>query len=558
MPKKLKIFLFSFLFFPLFVFAQGTKFYVDPNYDLYQREEIFATEIETSQRAHFFVDNDFLEFLTETQKAEIQKSLKSLGEEFDKKIYPVLTQNFGTEWTPGIDGDPKITILFHKMRKDAAGYFHSGDEYPKIQNPKSNQREMVYLNADNISSPLLKSFLAHEFVHLITFNQKNRNFGVEEETWLNEARAEYAPTLLGYDDEGGSTYLQMRINQFLKKPTDSIVEWSGEPADYGALNLFTHYLVERFGKEILIDSLHRKETGIASIDATLKDYGLKDTFSQTFIDWTITVLINDCEFDPKYCYKNKNLRNLRLLPEIVFLPLSGEAELSSQKSTQNFAGNWIRFIGGSEDLKIKFDGMGNFFRVPYITQDRSGNYKIDYFTLDENQKGEILIKNFRKEIVSVTIIPVAQTKISDFKGENLYFAYQAKIVKHEEKESEEISKLLAQIEQLKQQIAFYQQKINEILGKSQPISCKRIEKNLYYGLINDPQVRCLQEFLKAQGPEIYPEGLVTGNFLNLTKQAVIRFQEKYKEEILKPLGLEFGTGLVGPLTRAKINQLLQH
>jgi peptidoglycan hydrolase-like protein with peptidoglycan-binding domain len=96
------------------------------------------------------------------------------------------------------------------------------------------------------------------------------------------------------------------------------------------------------------------------------------------------------------------------------------------------------------------------------------------------------------------------------------------------------------------------------LGKSQPISCKKIEKNLYYGLINDPQVRCLQEFLKFQEPEIYPEGLVTGNFLNLTKQAVIRFQEKYKDEILKPLGLEFGTGFVGPLTRAKINQLLQH
>jgi hypothetical protein len=556
MPKKLKIFLFSFLFFPLFVFAQSTKFFVDPNYDLYQREEIFAQEIETSQRARFFVDNDFWEFLTETQKAEIQKSLKSLGEEFDKKIYPVLTQNFGTEWSPGVDGDPKITILFHKMRKNAAGYFNSGDEYPKIQNPKSNQREMIYLNADNISSPLLKSFLAHELVHLITFNQKNRIFGVEEEVWLNEARAEYAPTLLGYDDEGGSTYLQMRINQFLKTPTDSIVEWGGEGEDYATINLFIQYLVERFGKEILIDSLKRKETGILSIDNTLKDYGLKDTFSQTFIDWTIAVLINDCEFDPKYCYKNKNLKNIRLLPEIVFLPLSGEVELSSQKSTQNFAGNWIRFIGGSEDLKIKFDGMGNFFRVPYITQDRSGKYKIDYFTLDENQKGEILIKNFRKEIVSVTIIPVAQTKISGFKGENLYFAYQAKIVKHEEKESEEIEKLLAQIEKLKQQIAYYQQKINEILGKSQKISCHKIERNLYYGLMNDSEVRCLQEFLKLKEPEIYPEGLVTGNFLNLTKRAIIRFQEKYKDEILKPLGLESGTGFVGPSTRSKINQLL--
>jgi len=50
--------------------------------------------------------------------------------------------------------------------------------------------------------------------------------------------------------------------------------------------------------------------------------------------------------------------------------------------------------------------------------------------------------------------------------------------------------------------------------------------------------------------------LVTGNFLNLTQSAVIRLQEKYASEILNPLGLEKGTGYVGTLTRAQINQLL--
>ena len=74
---------------------------------------------------------------------------------------------------------------------------------------------------------------------------------------------------------------------------------------------------------------------------------------------------------------------------------------------------------------------------------------------------------------------------------------------------------------------------------------------------NNSEVRCLQEFLKAQGPEIYPEGLVTGNFLSLTKAALIRFQEKYALEILMPLGLQKGTGFVGPATRSKINELLR-
>jgi len=69
-------------------------------------------------------------------------------------------------------------------------------------------------------------------------------------------------------------------------------------------------------------------------------------------------------------------------------------------------------------------------------------------------------------------------------------------------------------------------------------------------------VKCLQTFLKNQGDDIYSEGYVTGNFLNLTKSAVIKFQEKYAFEILTPLGLSSGTGYVGTSTRAKINQIL--
>jgi len=64
-------------------------------------------------------------------------------------------------------------------------------------------------------------------------------------------------------------------------------------------------------------------------------------------------------------------------------------------------------------------------------------------------------------------------------------------------------------------------------------------------------VRQLQIFLKAQGPEIYPEGLITGYFGSLTQKAVQRFQEKYG---IAKAG-DPGYGYVGPKTRAKINAL---
>ena len=47
----------------------------------------------------------------------------------------------------------------------------------------------------------------------------------------------------------------------------------------------------------------------------------------------------------------------------------------------------------------------------------------------------------------------------------------------------------------------------------------------------------------------------TGTFGGLTRKAVIAFQEKYADEILKPAGLKKGTGYVGQLTNLKLNNL---
>jgi len=41
----------------------------------------------------------------------------------------------------------------------------------------------------------------------------------------------------------------------------------------------------------------------------------------------------------------------------------------------------------------------------------------------------------------------------------------------------------------------------------------------------------------------------------MTKAAVIKFQEKYKSEVLDPYRLKKGTGTVGPSTRKKMNEL---
>lgn len=82
-------------------------------------------------------------------------------------------------------------------------------------------------------------------------------------------------------------------------------------------------------------------------------------------------------------------------------------------------------------------------------------------------------------------------------------------------------------------------------------------KNLYPG-DQDPEVKALQQFLNNNGYTISTSGggrpgYETDYFGNLTKQALIKFQENYAAQILTPSGFSHGTGIFGPATRDFVN-----
>lgn len=86
------------------------------------------------------------------------------------------------------------------------------------------------------------------------------------------------------------------------------------------------------------------------------------------------------------------------------------------------------------------------------------------------------------------------------------------------------------------------------------------KKDLAYTM-TDADVLALQKFLNSVGFNVSPSGLgssgsETSYFGPRTKNALIKFQEAYKAEILTPLGLAHGTGFFGPKTRAFVNALL--
>jgi len=540
------------------ILGQSQNFFIDSSYDFRSREEVTAVLKKISQQAYFFVEEKWYQNLTDGEKEKVNQSLDFLAQEFDNVIYPKITALFGEEWRPGIDKDYRITVLFHQMKEGAQGYFNSGNEYLKVQNPKSNEREMVHLNSQTLLLDTAKIFLAHELVHLITFNQKERLRGVEEEVWLNEARAELAPTFLGYDQEAKFNNLSQRIKIFVENPNDSLTEWQGKSQDYGVVNVFFQYLLERYGKWILTNSLKSSKVGIPSLNEALKNQGFKEDLAQVFQDWVIAIYLNNCDFGKNYCYQNESLKNLRILPSLIYLPPTEKTEFSLNYSISQWSGNWYKIIGGGgEKLKINFQGDKRVnFKIIYILCQDNKSCQINNFLLSDEQKGEMLFDGFGKKFTSLTLIPLIQDKISGFGEKEPTFSFSLSAFIAQANFEKAIEELKIKIEELKKQIAFYQEKINQILNQKQKISCQKIESDLFFGMTNNSQVRCLQEFLKIKEPELYPQGLVTGNFFNLTLQAVIRFQEKYASEILTPSGLQKGTGYVGSATRNKINQLL--
>ncbi len=85
--------------------------------------------------------------------------------------------------------------------------------------------------------------------------------------------------------------------------------------------------------------------------------------------------------------------------------------------------------------------------------------------------------------------------------------------------------------------------------------CLRVfvfEKPLWFGM-KDSDVEKLQEFL-VQDKSIYPEGIISGYYGELTVKAVQRFQCKYNI-ICQGTPETTGYGLVGPKTKAKLNEI---
>jgi immune inhibitor A len=232
---------------------------------------------QVTARLIYITDNVY--FFADTAVRVKEDQVKNLVDNFQKNIYPTDRQFFGSEWTPGVDGDPHLYILYTyglggpEGGAITFGYFSSADEYSHLAHPRSNEKEMFYLNANatDVGDPVWNSILAHEFQHMIHWRH-DRN----EETWMNEGASDLAELLNGYDVGGHD-------DAFIRDPDLQLNAWSeggpgaGSIPHYGAAFLFMAYFLDRFGNEATQALVADPANGLTAVDDVLASRGITDT-----------------------------------------------------------------------------------------------------------------------------------------------------------------------------------------------------------------------------------------------------------------------------------------
>jgi len=307
-------------------------------------------------------------------------AMQELAATFENDIYPLDRDLFGSEWTPGIDNDQHLYILFfNNIGADTAGYFASENSYVNDLYSYSNEHEMFFMaSTPGFESDLyMYGVLAHEFQHMIHW-YRDQN----EELWLNEGAGDLGTFLAGYDEGGFDS-------DFLRNTDLQLTDWEAggdSSPHYGASFLFVLYFYDRFGDEATRALVASQQNGMDSIDSILADMNITDpntgeimTADNVFEDWTIANYINDPDLsDGIYYYPNyPGVPHASLTESITTCP-SGDLD----RTVSQYGTDYIR-LACSGTMNLVFEG--NTEATLFNTTAHSGSYAFWSNKGDESQ-----------------------------------------------------------------------------------------------------------------------------------------------------------------------------
>lgn len=292
--------------------------------------------------------NDVLYIWVEEGVRYDQRAIQRAADKFATETYPTNREFFGSEWSPGIDSDPRLHILHSvQLGGGIAGYFSGADAVSSLAQPFSNEREMFYINIDTTepNTEFYNGVLAHEFQHMIHWYQDKN-----ETTWVNEGLSELAMQLNGYDTGGADSV-------FSQVPDTQLTAWSDDPNNrtqyYGGSYLFMSYFLERFGNELMQAVIAEDANGAEGFTNVLEGAGLGLTFDDVFADWVVANLVDDPGLaDGQYGYQDLDLRPMARDLTLRRFPAQIESDVAQ------YGTDYVE-LRGTGNLAIDFRGAAS-------------------------------------------------------------------------------------------------------------------------------------------------------------------------------------------------------
>lgn len=273
-------------------------------------------------------------------------ALRLLSDEFDRFIYPSVRRWFGWEPFPGVDGDGRLTVLFHDVESNNGaagfgGYFSPADQIPRL--PNSNAREMLYLDVYALRDYDRFRFfnlVAHELTHLVNWNQRG-----SDERWLEEGRAAFAEWALY-----GNVHVDF-VEAYLADTSVSLAAQNDFATWYGGGFLWVLYLHDLLGRAFVEAFSREPGRGLRAVEGTLSRLRRTETLEDLLRGFALANLLNDRSAHPLGGYRNLRPEfRARKVRRWGGIPFRESLELGEGSSV------YVEVSNLSENLSVQVEG----------------------------------------------------------------------------------------------------------------------------------------------------------------------------------------------------------
>lgn len=356
---------------------------------------------------HCYVVVDDDEWNVTMNQADVDRIVQhfdreSIGGFAGQGIWDLNTSHFGPP--PDFDGLERVFLFYYRFNIAADGYFWVFDQFPDgTQSFASNECDVIYLATDSgqPASDYMLAVMAHEFEHLIHFNQDPN-----EVAWVDEGLAGLAMWLFGRPDT---------IAGFNSQPDNSLLVWNSAWADYIKTYLWSLYIYEQYGgRETIWDVVHDPATSMYGYKAALANQGYLTPTEDVFGDWAVANFLDDTTIpDGQYGYEGDTLP-----PFSTFITHSTyPAEFST--SVQPHAADYVRLLNFSGPPHIAFDGANaRDFRVTLLARDPILPTIVQPLDLDAAQDGALTFAaaaGYSQVVIAIANVSLAGTGIYNYR-----------------------------------------------------------------------------------------------------------------------------------------------